>query len=127
MLREAIGLDQLDTRLATAVNREQIEEIHNQMEETVAMIAPGVTIEDVLAQMPNSGSKHSSKHEFVDRERSAMNESYDLMSSPKNLTTAQVANGLKKLITRDPTFSICILPSARCTTTWVATPELKFC
>lgn len=108
-LRDVVGLNQLDTRFATAQNKARVEELHGLMAQTVAALAPGTTPEEVLAEMPNWGRRRSSRAEFVDRDRAAMTSFYELMESadtdsddPKE--AARVAVGLQKLIARDPDF-----------------------
>ncbi|MBW3636084.1 MAG: hypothetical protein KY445_06410 [Armatimonadetes bacterium] len=108
-LREAVGLDQLDTRFLIPQNKARIEELHGLMAQSLSTLAPGTTPEEVLAEMPNWGRRRSSRAEFVDRDRAAMTEFYDLLESadtesddPKD--AARFAQGLQKLIARDPDF-----------------------
>ncbi len=105
-LRDAVGLDALNPRFLTPQNQLKAKDLHEMMAQTMAEIVPGVSPEAVLAEMPNWGKRKSSRAEFIDRDRAAMLEFYELMDSidVENNNAAQVAAGLKKLIARDPDF-----------------------
>ncbi len=107
MLRDLMGLHPMNGQFLSSENREQMEEMQQMMAQTLAQLAPGMTPSQVLADMPNFGSRKSSRSEFVDRDRRTMQDYYDLQErvmSDRGMAPKAIEKGLRALIEADPDF-----------------------
>ena len=107
MLRDLMGLHPLNGQFLTSDNSERTGDLQEMMAQTIAAMAPGATVESVLAEMPHFGARKSSRDEFIDRDRRAMSDYYELQEramSGRGLTQKATEKGLRDLIARDPDF-----------------------
>ncbi len=104
-IRFWLGMDHLESEFATKATRKQQDELKNMMVETIGALLPGVSLDEIRAEMPHFGQRLSSEKEFIDRDRPVMHQFYALNErAGRGVSAPQLEAALRRLIADDPDF-----------------------